>query len=73
MAHWLYSPFWDPQTLKKVVGLKPSGVEVETHAGPFVNELDLRLPTACLVGSAVVHQKKERKKERKSRIAAPYD
>jgi hypothetical protein len=62
MAHW-YSPFWNPETSKNVLGATQSCAR-ETHANPPANELGLGVPTACQVRSAVVLQKKEEKKVR---------
>jgi hypothetical protein len=59
MTRW-YKPFWDPGiSKKKSHGIKPSGVQVKTHAGPLsANEHDFSAPTACLVESAIVLQKR---------------
>jgi hypothetical protein len=54
MAHW-YSPFWDPG-ITKGPGFKPGGVHGETPVCSSPYEGDLRVPTACQVGFAVVLQ-----------------
>jgi len=49
----------DPGTRKRSWVLKPSGVQVKVVLVFSANELDLGVPDACEVGSAVVLPKKK--------------
>jgi hypothetical protein len=58
-GRWLIGIAPDPGTRKGSWVLKPSGVHVKVVLVFSANELDLGVPDACEVGSAVVLPKKK--------------
>jgi hypothetical protein len=61
MAHW-YSPSWEPDTTNRswVQSFKPSACRWNS-CRPSANELDMGVPMACQIGSAVVLQNEKKK------------
>jgi hypothetical protein len=60
MAHW-YSSFCWTLDLKNGPGFKSGGPQVDaTPCWPSANELDLMVPMACQIGSAVVIPKEKK-------------